>query len=127
MISQMRHSLIAALLIALPSTAQAHSWYSGKRDPIFNTTTCCGSSDCRELPSHAMSITASGDLRVTLTLEEARRINPARTEPFDAVIPFDRIQPSEDGSPHICLMAKDRISEGDQRQGFFCIFIPDAS
>ena len=71
-----------------------------------------------------MSFTPDGDLRVTLTLQEARRINPARSEPFDAVIPFDRIQVSEDGSPHICLMASDRAATGDQRQGFYCIFLP---
>jgi hypothetical protein len=71
-----------------------------------------------------MSITPEGDLRVTLTLEEARKINPARRMAFDEVIPFDRIQTSEDGSPHICLMATDRREVGDPRQGFFCIFLP---
>ena len=113
-----------AILCLVPAPAFAHSWYSQKRDPIYNMTTCCGGSDCRELPSHSMSITPQGDLRVTLTLEEARRINPARIEPFDAVIPFERIQVSEDGSPHICLMASDRAALGDLRQGFFCIFLP---
>lgn len=71
-----------------------------------------------------MSFTPDGNLRVTLTLEEAQKINPARTEPFDAVIPFDRIQVSEDGSPHICLMTSDRHEYGDQRQGFYCVFLP---
>jgi hypothetical protein len=83
-------------------------------------TTCCGGSDCRELPSHAISITPDGQLRVTLTLEEAQRINPGRIAPFDEVIPFERIQMSEDGSPHICLMRY----KVDDRQGFYCIFLP---
>ncbi len=116
---------LALIALALTATsADAHSWYSKRRDPIYNTTTCCGGTDCRELPSHAMSITPDGNLRVTLTLEEAKKVNPARTEPFDAVIPFDRIQPSEDGSPHICLMPSDRFEFGDGRQGFYCIFLP---
>jgi hypothetical protein len=120
----MRLVYLGCISLALATPALAHSWYSQKRDPIYNATTCCGGSDCRELPAHAMSYTADGDLRVQLTLEEARRINPARRMAFDEVIPFDRIQISEDGSPHICLMATDRREVGDPRQGFFCIFLP---
>ena len=117
-------ALGAALLVgAVTFPAEAHSWYSKHRDPIFNMTTCCGGTDCAPLPSHAMKFTPDG-LRVVLTLEEAKRINPARTEPFDALIPFDRIQVSEDGQPHICLMTMDRAPVGDQRQGFYCIFLP---
>ena len=71
-----------------------------------------------------MSYTPEGDLRVQLTLEEARKINPARRMAFDEVIPFDRIQISEDGSPHICLMATDRREVNDPRQGFYCVFLP---
>lgn len=116
----MTRAMLVAVLCLLASPAFAHSWYSQRRDPIYNTTTCCGGLDCRELPSHAISITPNGDLRVTLTLEEARFINPGRMEPFDEIIPFERIQTSEDGSPHICLM---RLKT-DDRQGFYCIFLP---
>jgi hypothetical protein len=96
------------------------------RDPIFNQTTCCGGSDCAPLPPHAISY-FNGELRVTLSLEEARRINPRRSEPFDEIIPFERIQlvpPEGSTGPHICLMEKNRANEGDRRQGFFCIFLP---
>lgn len=106
--------------------AIAHEWYSGMRDPIFNQTTCCGGSDCAPLPAHAIS-SFQGDLRVTLSLEEARKINPRRVEAFDEIIPFERIQlvpPEGETGPHICLMEKNRASEGDRRQGFFCIFLP---
>jgi hypothetical protein len=120
-------ALVAAFVFLAPVlSAFAHEWYSGQRDPIFNQTTCCGGSDCAPLPPHAIS-SFNGDLRVTLSLDEARRINPRRVEPFDEVIPFERIQtvPPEGGAgPHICLMEKNRASEGDQRQGFFCIFLP---
>ena len=79
--------------------------------------------DCAPLPESAMQVTPDG-LRVVLTLAEAQLINPRRSEPFDALIPFDRIQVSEDGRPHICLMEKDWVIIGDKRQGFYCIFLP---
>jgi len=122
-------AIIALPLVAIGSVlagtsdARAHGWYSDRRDPVFSGTTCCGNQDCAPLPSHAMHVTPDG-LRVVLTLVEAQAINPARSEPFNALIPFDRIQVSEDGRPHICLMTTDRAAYGDKRQGFFCIFLP---
>jgi hypothetical protein len=116
----MRTVLALAVLGLLATEALAHSWYSQKRDPIFSTTTCCGGTDCRELPAHAIHPSPDGSIRVTLTLEEAKLINPNRDEPFDEIIPFERIQVSEDGSPHICLMPR----KTDDRQGFYCIFLP---
>jgi hypothetical protein len=112
-------------LTALPFlslTADAHSWYSEKRDPIYNATSCCGGLDCAPLPAHAISITPDGNLRITLTVEEARRINPIRRYGFDKVINFDRIQNSEDGRAHICLQPHDAIE--DPREGYYCIFLP---
>jgi hypothetical protein len=121
----MMRIILALLVFTVP--AYAHGWYSGKKDPVFNQTTCCGNTDCAPLPPHAISY-VNGDLRVTLTLEEARRINPARKEAFDEIIPFERIQivpPEGDAGPHICLMAENRAKiDGDRRQGFFCIWLP---
>ena len=116
----MRLPLIFIALLFLTSAASAHEWYSHRRDPIFNQTTCCGGSDCAPLPPGSIRFTPGGDLRVTLSLEQAMLINPYRLEPFDEVIPFDRIQTSEDGQAHICLM---RLKT-DDRQGFYCIFLP---
>jgi hypothetical protein len=119
----MRRALLtAAMLAAMSSEIFAHSWYSERRDPIYNQTSCCGGTDCRELPAHAITITPDGQLRVTLTVEEARRINPVRRYGFDKIISFDRIQTSEDGTPHICLMAHD--DPNDPREGYYCIFLP---
>lgn len=115
--------LTALAFLFVSQTADAHSWYGKRRDPIFNGTTCCGGTDCGPLPPHSMQITPDG-LRVVLTLDEAKKINPARSQPFDVLIPFDRIQVSEDGMAHICLMATDRAEIGDPRQGFYCIFLP---
>jgi hypothetical protein len=117
-----RAIIAGAALAALTTSAFAHSWYSQRRDPIYSQTTCCGGSDCRELPAHAISITPDGQLRVTLTVEEARKINPVRRYGFDKIISFDRIQTSEDGTPHICLMAHD--APEDPREGYYCIFLP---
>ena len=118
----MKRGLLVAVLCLLASPASAHLWYGERRDPIFSTTTCCGGRDCAPLPAHAISITPEGNLRITLTVEEARRINPVRRYGFDKVINFDRIQLSEDGQPHICLQPHDAIE--DPREGYYCIFLP---
>ena len=117
-----RLAVLVFASVFLASSAFAHSWYSQRRDPIFNATSCCGGTDCAPLPQHAISITPDGQLRVTLTVEEARKINPLRRYGFDRIIAFDRIQTSEDGTPHICLMVHDM--EGDPREGYYCIFLP---
>lgn len=114
-------AIAIAAIILLIAPVYAHEWYSKRRDPIYSATTCCGGKDCAPIPSHAISITPDG-LRVTLTAEEARRINPVRRYGFDRLIDFDRIQVSEDGQPHICLQPHDL--EGDPRQGYYCIFLP---
>lgn len=119
-----RLSGVLAALVLAATPAASHDWYTGKRDPIFNTTTCCGGGpkgDCAPLPEHALRVTPEG-LRVTLTAEEANRINYRRFTGFDMLIDFDRIQMSEDGKPHICLQPTQ--NEFDLRQGYYCIFLP---
>ena len=107
--------------VGLAAGASGHEWYSKRRDPVFNKTTCCGGADCAPLPAAAMKITPEG-LVVTLTAEEAHRINPLRSVPFQQLIDFDRVQLSEDGMPHICLQPTQSLS--DARQGYYCIFLP---
>jgi hypothetical protein len=118
----MKRALTIVVLCLLATPALAHEWYSQRRDPIYNQTSCCGIADCAPLPPHAISITPEGHLRITLTVDEARRINPVRRYGFDRIIQYERIQISEDGTPHICLMAHDM--EGDPREGYYCIFLP---
>jgi hypothetical protein len=117
-----KRTLLTAVLCVLATPALAHSWYSERRDPIYNQTSCCGGMDCAPLPPHAISITPDGQLRITLTVEEARAINPIRRYGFDKIISFDRLQVSEDGQPHICLMTHDEPT--DPREGYYCIFLP---
>lgn len=106
--------------VAMSTSAYAHEWYGKRRDPIYNTTTCCGGGDCAPLPAHSIHASPDGSIRVSLTLDEARAINPRRDEPFDEIIPFERLQTSEDGRPHICLMPR----KTDARRGYYCIFLP---
>lgn len=117
----MRLFLTVFALMVCADMAMAHEWYGKRRDPIFNLTTCCGGSDCAPLPAHALTVTPDG-LRVTLTADEARKINPKRNAPFDKLIDFDRVQTSEDGQPHICLQPID--NDFDKREGYYCIFVP---
>jgi hypothetical protein len=116
--------LALAVILAMTSPAAARDWYSVRRDPIYNTQTCCGGHDCAPVkPEFVHRDPATGDLRITIPLEEARKIFYNRMEPFDEVIPYERIQTSEDGQVHICLQSKNRGA----MQGFWCVFTPPDS
>lgn len=117
-------ALCLGAIILLVTQAQAHDWYGVRRDPIYRTTTCCGGHDCGPVkPEFVHRDPATGDLRITIPLEEARKIFYNRMEPFDEVIPHERIQTSEDGQVHICLQTKNQSA----MQGFWCVFIPPDS
>lgn len=116
----MRALLLIALAIVLAAPAAAHSWYSQKRDPVTDKP-CCGGEDCAPLVivPGVLGAEAAG-YRVRLTLEEAQRINPKRTEPLDILIPWARVQPSEDGNFHLCIPSANYRTTGD----FYCFFAP---
>jgi hypothetical protein len=65
-----------------------------------------------------------GGYRIRLTLEETRKINPYSVAPIDAPVTWDRIQPSEDGNYHACLMTRHR---DNVRGGIYCLFAPPDS
>ena len=113
---------LALLAIAawLTTPAHAHSWYSDKHDPV-TTYGCCGGSDCAQLVIEPGVMTAEPDgYRIRLTLDQAKRINRYRIDPLDVLVPWDRIQPSEDGNYHLCLPT----SNGRARDDFYCFFAP---
>lgn len=113
-------ALVAAFLILAPVLAHAHSWYSDKRDPLTNNG-CCGGTDCAQLAVEPGVLAAEeGGYRLRLTLEQAKRINAWRVEPVDVLIPWDRVQASEDGNYHLCLPT----SNGRVRDDFYCFFAP---
>lgn len=116
--------IIAAALFCLvmifTGMANAHSWYSKRSDPVWNNS-CCGGTDCHELDGRFVTAETEG-LRVRLTAEQARAINPKRNLAVDAVVEWNRIQISEDGNYHICLMTYFNVM--DRRHGVWCMFAP---
>jgi hypothetical protein len=109
-------------IVWMSNSAHAHSWYSGKTDPVFGGS-CCGGSDCNKfaaIPDE--SITAEDDgYRIILTHEQAKTINPWATSGINALVTYDRVQPSEDGNWHICIMTSHR---DNMRGGIYCLFSP---
>ena len=119
----MNRTTLTAIIIFLAAAypANAHSWYSNKSDPVYHNS-CCGGNDCAMwaiLPGE-ISAEANG-LRVRLSLERTQLINPHSLLPIDALVVWDRVQPSEDGNWHICIMGAYR---GDDRGGIYCLFAP---
>ena len=107
-------------LTSLPSPSEAHSWYSARKDPKTQLG-CCGGSDCATLRIEPGVLTAETDgYRIRLTIEQAQRINPNRFEPLDVLIPWQRVQNSEDGNWHICIPRWNDITVGN----FYCFFAP---
>ena len=107
---------------ALAPETKAHSWYSEKTDPVTKHG-CCGGLDCRELRVTPQNFTPEADgFRIRLTVEEAKIINPGRLEPLDILVPFSRVQPSEDGNFHLCIPRFNNVTYGD----FYCFFMPGA-
>jgi hypothetical protein len=118
----MRRAVTAALLIATSTVAHGHSWYQEKRDPLYPSHTCCGGTDCAPLKIEPGVLSAEEDgYRIRLTLEQSRRIHPQSQAPIDALIEWARVQPSEDGNYHLCIM---QTSRNNPRHGVYCFFVP---
>jgi hypothetical protein len=117
----MRYTVAAVLLILAVTPALAHSWYSKKVDPVWGNS-CCGGNDCAHLVVTPANVTAEADgYRIRLTHEEAKKINPYTTSGIDALVTWDRVQPSEDGNWHLCIMTSYRDAA---RGGVYCLFAP---
>ena len=101
--------------------AKAHDWYSKYKDPRF-AWSCCGGIDCSRLTVDPVNLTMEeGGYRVRLTLEQAQMINRYAQYPVDAVVAWDRVQASEDGNYHLCIMTANRSGEAG---GVYCLFVP---
>jgi len=111
--------IMAAMAVAGP--AQAHSWYQNKTDPVY-LQSCCGILDCAAWAIQPNELTAEEHgYRVRLSLERTKLINPLSQSPIDALVIWERVQPSEDGNWHLCLMSSFR---DDARGGIYCLFMP---
>jgi len=117
----MRYTIAAVLVIISTMPALSHSWYSKKVDPVWGNS-CCGGNDCAQLIVTPTNVTAETDgYRIRLTHEQAKTINPYTTEGIDALVTWDRVQPSEDGNWHLCIMTSYRDAA---RGGIYCLFAP---
>lgn len=118
----MRLGLTLVFLALTATFAEAHSWYSEKTDPVTKHG-CCGGSDCHEIRIDSSNYTPEANgFRIRLTVEQAKVINPGRLEPLDIFVPFERVQPSEDGNFHLCIPRFNNVTYGD----FYCFFMPGA-
>ena len=63
------------------------------------------------------------EYRLRLTVEQAKAINPNRTQRVDTIVEWDRIQPSPDGNWHMCLP---NYYLPAMRGDFYCFWEPGA-
>lgn len=110
-------------MLLLVAPAQAHEWYSSRVDPVYRNS-CCGGHDCAELKIAPGVLEAEDEgYRIRLDAGQVREINPSAVGAVDALVPWSRIQDSEDGKYHICIMDSFR---GKPREGVLCFFAPPA-
>jgi hypothetical protein len=68
-------------------------------------------------------MTGSG-FKVSMTVDQAKMVNPLADTSVNAVVPWDRVQASWDGNYHICIYPRDR---GAPRGGVICFWAPSTS
>ncbi len=113
---------LVAVFVFLAPLAHSHEWYSEKKDPVFKHS-CCGGTDCNEfaaVPDETITAEAGG-YRIILTHEQAKKINPYAMSGINGLVTWERVQPSEDGNWHICIMTSHR---DNARGGIYCLFAP---
>jgi hypothetical protein len=112
--------LVAAWLYFFSSQfVLAHDWYSSTSDPVYQSN-CCGGHDCAPVDPAWVSEQREG-YRLTMTLDQARTVNPSAQAPVDAVVPWSRIQspPKADHMFYACIYESNRTAP---RHGVICFF-----
>lgn len=110
--------LALLFLLTFMSTASAHDHYTGKSDPVTKSS-CCGGHDCAVLRIEPGVLTPEdGGVRIRLTQEQARKINPARKGAVNAFVPDSRVQQSWDGQYHMCF------AWYPTNEDFYCFWAP---
>lgn len=95
--------VLGFLLLAFLNSAYAHSWYSGKRNPVSGLS-CCNTTDCR----------AVGDDEVVYENGGYRWLNAPIPE--NGWIPQEQVQQSHDFQYHVCWY----------NNTLRCLFIPNS-
>ena len=103
----------------LNAKARAHDWYSSTSDPVYQSS-CCGGHDCAPVDPAWVSQVPEG-YRLTMTMEQARTVNPSAEAAVDAVIPWNRVQspPKAEHEYYACVYDRDRAAP---RAGVICFF-----
>ena len=96
--------------------------YTKRRDPKYGNG-CCGGQDCNILPIGSVTAEADG-LRVILTLEQAKKINPTIEKGINALVIWSRVMDSPDLHFRGCIRDSYRH---DERNGVLCLFAPPSS
>ena len=112
---------IAFISLILAGHANAHSWYSGKTDPVLNLK-CCGDHDCHPI--------ASSDVRSTRQGYYVKQPKPySQNDPptGEWFIPWDRVQAAPDDRYHICENLYPTFRVGRYRMRWTCFFAPRAT
>ena len=111
--------LVAGPYIFSTQFVLAHDWYSSTSDPVYQSS-CCGGHDCAPVDSAWVSEEREG-YRLTMTLDQARTVNPSAQSPVDAIVPWSRIQspPHADHEFYACIYDRDRAPP---RKGVICFF-----
>ena len=97
---------LGAMLMWFAATAEAHGHYTGRTDPVTGNG-CCGGNDCAPVPLAANWVRPVADgFQVTLTVEQARAVNPNAELPINVIVPWSRVMTLTGGPPaiyHLCI------------------------
>jgi hypothetical protein len=110
--------LIALICSVWAGDAYAHSWYSGKTDPVLHLE-CCGGHDCHPV--------TSSDVRSAPEGYYVRQPQPySRNDPptGEWFVPRDRVQSAPDDNYHICENLYPTYRVGKLRMRWTCFFAP---
>src|SRR5690606_11248556 len=97
--------LAILLLIFGCERANAHGWYTGKKNPVTGVG-CCNKTDCREVGYDDVVAEEKDGVR------GYRWLNAPN--PLKGWIPEVQVLTSHDGKPHVCWYAGE----------FRCLFLP---
>lgn len=110
--------LIASISVVLAGNANAHSWYSGKTDPVLHLE-CCGGHDCHPVTSSDVRSAPEG-YYVRQPQPYSRNVPPTG----EWFVPRDRVQSSPDDNYHICENLYPTYRVGQLRMRWTCFFAP---
>jgi len=123
-------SILAVFIAANSDPVRAHDWFVGKNDPVTGGSCCTTAANAKHGDCAMLNVepgVLTGDelgYRLRLTPEQAGRINPNRKVGVDTIIPWARIQNSEDGNFYVCIPG---TPISTMNADFYCFWAPPSS